>query len=213
MGRLNGMTADAVAARLPEVLETVQISERQDQIIGTLSHGYRKRVGIAQAIIHDPRLVILDEPISGLDPVQIVGMRDVIRDLARNRAVMVSSHILSEIEQTCDRIIVLRDGQLIAQGTEEELTSNMGRARISFTLRDEQGRLDAWLQERPEIIDIANTTRHADHQVDVTVTLAEDTREALAADIISAGFGLRRMEAASDALESIFLGLTHTGEA
>lgn len=211
IGRMKGMSAADVARRLPEVLATSQLTDRADQVIAELSHGFRKRVGIAQAIIHDPRLVILDEPISGLDPVQIVEMRKVIRSLGRKRVVMVSSHILSEIHETCDRIIVLRDGMLVAEGTEEELTRQVTQDRLRVAVRG-GGDFGAWLTARD---DVAAWT--ADHsragETTVVVTLATDARETLAADLIAAGFGLRTLEEAEPALEEIFLGLTREGEA
>jgi ABC-2 type transport system ATP-binding protein len=102
IGRLKGMTGAQVNERLPHVVQLAQLEGREQQVIGTLSHGFRKRVGIAQAVIHDPKLVILDEPISGLDPKQIVEhARGHPRTSAKGRAVIVSSHILSEISQTC----------------------------------------------------------------------------------------------------------------
>ena len=107
------------------MIRLADLGGREHQVIGTLSHGYRKRVGIAQAIIHDPKLVILDEPISGLDPVQIVEMRSLIRGLKDKHTVLVSSHILSEISETCDRLLVLREGRIVARGTEAELSKDL----------------------------------------------------------------------------------------
>lgn len=212
IGRLKGMSAADVDRRLPEVLATTDLTHRRRQVIETLSHGYRKRVGIAQAIVHDPRLVILDEPISGLDPEQIVEMRTVIRSLATGRAVLVSSHILSEIEQTCDRIFVIRDGRLVAQGTEEELTAGVRRTALRVTVRDPKGDFAAWIGRHPtvETVEAASAPTGS---VAVIVNLHEDQREQLAADLIAAGYGLRGLEAAQDALEELFLGLNRPGVA
>lgn len=206
IGRLKGLSAATVERRLPEVLATAQLNGREDQVIETLSHGYRKRVGIAQAIIHDPRLVILDEPISGLDPVQIVEMRRVIRSLAKGRAVLVSSHILSEIEATCDRIFVLRDGRLVAQGTEAELTRELARAGLRLTVRDPHGAFAAWVKAHPAVAS-ADVAPSAAGTATVIVTLHGDDRERLVADLVAAGFGLRGLQAAQDALEEMFLGI------
>ncbi|MCA9566185.1 MAG: ABC transporter ATP-binding protein, partial [Myxococcales bacterium] len=153
IGRLKGMSAADVQRRLPSVIELAQLQGREDQIIDTLSHGYRKRVGIAQAVLHDPRLVILDEPISGLDPRQIVGMREVIRGLADKRGVIVSSHILSEISQTCDRILVIDGGRLVAQGTEAELAERAGggERRIQITVKGDEARFVEWLAAHPAV--------------------------------------------------------------
>ena len=99
--------------RVQEVTELTGLENVSKQRIGTLSHGYRQRLGIAQAIVHDPALVVLDEPINGLDPIQIKEMRDLITSLKQRHTVLVSSHILTEISQTCDRILVLQEGKLV----------------------------------------------------------------------------------------------------
>lgn len=212
IGRLKGMSAERVQARLPEVLQTAQLVGREHQIIGTLSHGFRKRVGIAQAIIHDPKLVILDEPISGLDPVQIVEMRKVIRGLARGRAVLVSSHILSEIEQTCDRIFVIRGGRLVAQGTEEELTRELLRTGLKITVSDPKGSFLAWVKAHGAVLS-AEAVAAPPGQAVVVVNLHDDSREKLAADLVAAGYGLRGLQSAQDALEELFLGLNRAADA
>lgn len=208
IGRLKGMSAADVASRLPSVLATAQLTDRADQVIRTLSHGYRKRVGIAQAIVHNPRLVILDEPISGLDPVQIVEMRKVIRGLAAGRAVLVSSHILSEIEATCDRILVLRGGKLVAQGTEEALTRDVRSAlRVTLALKDGAA---SFLSGHSAVVSVEAAGQDA-HEQSFVVQLHGDAREQLVADLVAAGFGVRGLALAHDALEELFLGLNRVG--
>lgn len=210
-GQLKGMPRAAVAARLDEVLALAQLTARQHQLIGELSHGYRKRCGIAQAIIHKPSVVILDEPISGLDPKQIVEMRQVIRNLAKDATVIISSHILSEISETCDRLIVLNGGKIVAAGTEAELAARAGgSARVTAVLR---GTTDA--------IQRACTTARAinvelrEEPGGLTrahVTLAGagggDAKEALVAALVNNGVGVRRIVEDDGELEQIFLGLT-----
>lgn len=135
-GELRGMTATQVKKRMSEVLEVTDLTDVAGDIIGTLSHGYRQRVGVAQAIIHQPKFLILDEPTRGLDPVQIVEMRNLIHDLKQNHTVLISSHILTEISQTCDRLLVLGKGELLGKGTEAELASHKGEIRaITVTVR------------------------------------------------------------------------------
>ncbi|MEM1029753.1 MAG: ABC transporter ATP-binding protein [Myxococcota bacterium] len=118
-------TRGSVRRRVDEVIEMTDAGDYADARIDTLSHGYRQRVGIAQAIVHQPKLLLLDEPISGLDPVQIVEMRALIRSLRGEHTTVVSSHILSEISETCDRLLVIRDGEIVAAGTEDELRAQM----------------------------------------------------------------------------------------
>ena len=201
IGRLKGMTAEAVEAALPGALATADLTDRADQVIGTLSHGYRKRVGIAQAIIHDPRLVILDEPISGLDPVQIVEMRKVVRRLAQGRAVLISSHILTEVEQVCDWLVVLADGKVVVQGTEEEL----GKATVRVEVRGAADEVTAWLEARDDVEKVVPAETHTpEGVVELLVTTTTDNREDLAAGLIQAGFGLRGLSDAGR-LEEAFL--------
>jgi ABC-2 type transport system ATP-binding protein len=135
--RLRGMNADDAAARVPEVMEATYTDGVADDVISSLSHGFKQRVGIAQAIVHRPKLLVLDEPISGLDPVQIVEMREMLRGLKGEHTILLSSHILSEISETCDRILVIRDGQIAASGTENELFANLQSTfRIELTVRE-----------------------------------------------------------------------------
>lgn len=213
IGRLRGMSAEAVEVRIPEVIEKAHLHGYEHRLIDELSHGYRKRVGIAQVIIHKPRLVILDEPISGLDPKQIVEMREVVRGLSTESTVLVSSHILSEVQQTCHRVLVLNNGRLVADGTPNELAGRIaGATRITFLLagdRDAAG----------EVFDSLDVvTHHAfgkseSGRFQVTVDLAEDQREALVAALVQAGVGIRVMDDAHDELEEIFMGLTQGGAA
>ena len=123
-GELRGMTKDEVKRRMPEVLEITDLTDVANDQISTLSHGYRQRVGVAQAIVHDPKFLILDEPTRGLDPVQIVEMRNLIHDLKQNHTVLISSHILTEISQTCDRLLVLGRGKILGAGSEQDLATS-----------------------------------------------------------------------------------------
>lgn len=208
IGRLKGMSAGDIERRLPEVILLADLRGREDQVIETLSHGYRKRVGIAQAVINDPKLVILDEPISGLDPAQIVEMRKVVRNLRKGRAVLISSHILGEISQTCDRILVLDNGRLVAHGTEAELTTRGGATRLVITVRGEPAAFQAWLTANDKVRAVALQNAGAG-TASALVELVGDLREELFAELIGAGFGLRLVEGPDDELEEIFLGLIH----
>ena len=207
-GQLKGMARARVRERLPEVLKLCDIHQVKDRVIGELSHGYKKRVGIAQAIIHAPGLVILDEPISGLDPVQIVEMRKVIRGLKEHCTVLISSHILSEISQTCDRILVLHQGRLVAEGTEEELSTRLrGGGRLSLELRGDAEAVRAALQSFGGLKSF-ETNDPFNGLVRATAVMDDDKREALVAHLVGAGIGVREITDAEAELEQIFLDLT-----
>ncbi len=213
-GQLRGMRASEVDARLDDVLRIAQLHHVQHRVIQELSHGYRKRCGIAQAIIHQPRLVILDEPISGLDPRQIVEMRQVIRDLARNCTVLLSSHILGEISETCDRILVLAGGRLVAQGTEADLARGAVHhgTRLTLHVRGDRPVIEA------AIGTVLGLVHHELREESAAVwrlhlALSSDTREEAIAALVRGGVGIRRVVEDAAALEHIFLGLTREATA
>lgn len=208
LGQLRGMSAAALRQRLPTVIQTCQLEGVEHRVIGELSHGYKKRVGIAQAIIHQPRLVILDEPISGLDPRQISEMRAVIRGLAAEATVLVSSHILSEISQTCDRLLVLNEGRLVAQGSEAELAGAQQQAvDLRLTLRAAPEQISAVLGGLDVVSRHSVAAVHGD-VVEVHVSLSSDEREALVVALVGAGIGVRLIARERSELEQIFLTLT-----
>jgi ABC-2 type transport system ATP-binding protein len=150
-GELRGMSKAEIKKRLPEVLDVTDLGEVSSDPIGTLSHGYRQRVGVAQAIIHQPKFLILDEPTRGLDPVQIVEMRNLIHDLKQNHTVLISSHILTEISQTCDRLLILGRGKILGVGSESELSAHEGEIRsISVTIRVPKQWGDPYRGEAPK---------------------------------------------------------------
>jgi ABC-2 type transport system ATP-binding protein len=127
--RLRQVPARETAARVAEAEEKTALRDVHGEVISELSHGYRQRVGLAQAIVHKPALLILDEPSAGLDPAQIVEMRNLLRGLHGEHTVLISSHFLTEISQTCDRLLVIHNGDLVGQGSEGELASAMGHGR------------------------------------------------------------------------------------
>lgn len=126
----NTLTKSEVEKHISEALTRTSLVPERKRTLGELSHGYAQRVGIAQAIIHKPPVLILDEPINGLDPVQIVEMRDLILSFRQEHTVILSSHILSEITKTCDRILILDQGHLVAQGTEQDLSGSLRRSML-----------------------------------------------------------------------------------
>lgn len=198
--------------RVSEVLDRTGLVEYADEPIGHLSHGYRQRVGIAQAIVHDPALVILDEPTSGLDPRQIVEMRELIRGLGTDHTVLLSSHNLNEVSQTCDQILLIDEGKLIAQGTPDDLVKRLGTAdrRLSFTLVGAQEAVLSAAERAEEAGLIASHVFEgppdgAAHGLRVE---AKAPPEDVARFFFEAGLGLRRMQPTGRQLEGLFSELT-----
>jgi ABC-2 type transport system ATP-binding protein len=207
-GRLRRMSAAQVDKRLPEVITTCGLAEVADQSIATLSHGYRQRVGIAQAIVHKPALLILDEPNQGLDPVQIVEMREMIRRLRGEHTILLSTHILSEIEQTCDRILMLHEGGIAAQGTEAELAARFGEGvGVEMEVRGSEEAVRAAL-EKLDGVDHLAIEVGTDGVLKVTVRAAGDVREAASRAVVEAGAGLLALRRMATRLERIFVELS-----
>jgi ABC-2 type transport system ATP-binding protein len=209
-GQLKGRTKAEVDEVLPRALEICQIADVSKRLISELSFGYRKRVGIALTIVHRPDLIILDEPIGGLDPVQIVEMRSVVKNLQEHATVLISSHILSEITQTCDRILVLHEGKLVAEGTEQELSDRIGSGgRLVLTLRGDRARIEGVLGGLDGVDGFELEDGHGDGDlVPARVQLSADVREDLVRALVEAGIGVRRLEEGEAELERVFLGLT-----
>jgi ABC-2 type transport system ATP-binding protein len=207
--RLRGFDAARVPARVDEVVRTCALEAYADEPIATLSHGFRQRVGIAQAIVHDPKLVILDEPINGLDPVQIVEMRKLILSLKERHTVLVSSHILSEISQTCDRLLIIKEGVLVAEGPEAALAQRLSgdKKRVVIEVGGDRGQIEAALQANPVITGFEHkASRDGLHEF--RVDLADPKPEIVAEILVRAGMGLRRLEPVKSELEAMFLELT-----
>ena len=204
-GRLRGMDSARVKKRLPEVLDQTGLEGVAEQRIQTLSHGYRQRVGIAQAVIHEPAILILDEPINGLDPVQIVEMREMIRRLRGAHTILLSTHILTEIEQTCDRIFMLHDGRIAAEGTEQELSKRLGG--LGF-VRVEVSGGEASRASALRLAKQLGFTLHPFTEKNARVLdLEGDTalHPKLARRLIEEGLELVRLEPRSSDLEEIFI--------
>jgi ABC-2 type transport system ATP-binding protein len=212
---LRGMSAAEAERRVPEVEEMTQLSGVSGELISALSHGYKQRVGIAQAVVHKPRLLVLDEPITGLDPVQIVEMRELLRSLKGEHTILLSSHILSEISETCDRILVIRDGEIGASGTEEELSAKLlSGMRVEITVRAGAGA--ATRDRAAEVatgvegvmgIEVLAAAEPGAGILTLRVEADREVREALCAAFIREGYGLLGVKRSERELESVFIRL------
>lgn len=216
-GRLRGFRSSQAGSRVDEVIRLTELGSVADDLISTLSHGFKQRVGIAQAIVHKPELVILDEPISGLDPVQIVEMRELIRSLRGNHTVVISSHILSEISETCDRILVMGDGKIIADGTEAELGERwLSGIRVEVLVRCPAGMdVDKCLSQIRDVPGIAEVVRHEPREpgerlAAFEVQMKGDQREALVTKLVTQNFGVLQLSRSHRDLETVFLQLSDT---
>ncbi|MGN0778257.1 MAG: ABC transporter ATP-binding protein [Aristaeellaceae bacterium] len=200
-------------AQLHRVMEKTRIIDVQDRLIRNLSKGYRQRVGIAQALLGNPEVIILDEPTVGLDPAQIIEIRELIRELGREHTLVLSSHILSEVQAVCDHIMIISKGHLVASDTPENLTTLFAG---TITIRLEvMGEADAVRSVLSGVngVDIASLTAvDGITRCELTQTADEDVRAALFLAFAAARLPLLEMTRARASLEDVFLELT-SGEA
>lgn len=211
--RLRGMARADAERRVPEVEELTELADVSGEPISSLSHGFKQRVGIAQAIVHRPRLLVLDEPITGLDPVQIVEMRELLKSLKGDHTIVLSSHILSEISETCDRILVIKDGTIAASGTEAELTSRLRSGfSVVITVKGDGAR---------EVVSGVDGVKHvqdlpaAEGGEDVAtlrVQADRDVRAELCRALVEKDLGVLQIGAGERELESVFLELASPAE-
>jgi ABC-2 type transport system ATP-binding protein len=215
VAELKGVGAKDLTRRVNEAIETCGLASVRNEILSTLSHGYRQRAGIAQAMVHKPSLLILDEPTGGLDPVQIVEMRQLIKRLGGDHTVLLSSHILTEISQTCDRLLVIHEGKLAADGTEESICRSAGAGGdqslielevegpgdVQTTAQQQAGKVQGVMSVR--------VVRSEGNRVSLEVEASGDRRAQVARALIESGFGLLRLDHKALELESIFQRLVH----
>ncbi|HET7466957.1 MAG TPA: ABC transporter ATP-binding protein [Candidatus Dormibacteraeota bacterium] len=216
MCKLRGVAPSQRRARVDEAIEACGLEERRDEVIGRLSRGLRQRVGLAQAIVHEPETLILDEPTAGLDPGQTRETRDLIKTLGRARTVVLSSHILSEVEATCERVLIINEGRLVADGPPGKLAQRLGSGRLheyQLEIRGDPDDVRAALQEVSGVEEVSITDAPEPGVVQVTVTTRlSDLREAISKAVIDGGFGLLEVQARSLSLEDVFLQLTRSDE-
>jgi len=215
VGKLKGMSGQSLANRVTEVAERCAVADVRGKLIGKLSKGYRQRVGLAQAIIHNPDVLILDEPTAGLDPHQIIETRDLIKGLAGDHTIILSTHILPEVEQTCERVIIIAKGKLVAMDTVANLTSRLrGAESVAIEVLPGSGELNPQqVQQRLE--QVAGVSRvlpkeSHDGRLHFMVESLEgrQIRPSLARTVIESGWNLNEMHAVGLSLEEIFLQLT-----
>ncbi|MEP7273102.1 MAG: ATP-binding cassette domain-containing protein [Acidobacteriota bacterium] len=211
VARIKGVPAVDIARRVDESLKLATIEDRANELIKRLSRGYRQRVGIAQAIVHNPDVVILDEPTVGLDPKQIIEVRKLIKGLAKDHTVILSTHILPEVSMTCDRVVIINKGRIVAVDTPENLTNQVkGGERVHLEVRGDSDRLRSIVEsiEGIERVEIAQGADGAPVSATVESERGKDLRSRIAAAIINGGLELVELRGVSLSLEEIFLQLT-----
>ena len=208
LGKLRGLRATKKRkTRVDDVMALCQVSHMADRSIGKLSKGYRQRVGLAQALVHDPDVLILDEPTTGLDPAQIIEVRDLIRDLGKEHTIILSTHILSEVEHVCQRIMIINEGNLVAEDSREQLRSRLKGAEQVY-LEIAGASPQTIISDLSVIEHVRDVQSRPGGGYDVICTLGMDLRAELAARIVGNGWQLLELRPDGLSLEEIFLKLT-----
>jgi ABC-2 type transport system ATP-binding protein len=196
--------------RVDEVMERTWVADMASRHCGKLSKGYRQRVGLAQAIIHNPDVLILDEPTAGLDPKQIIETRDLIRGLAGDHTIILSTHILPEVSQTCQRVVIINKGRVVAVDTPENLTAQLrGSSGLYVQIDGAGGDAAAMIARVPGVLKVTPVERHGTSAgFEIDVTGERDVRRDLSREIVGSGWGLLELRPMRISLEDIFLQLT-----
>ncbi|MDG0865738.1 ABC transporter ATP-binding protein [Candidatus Lucifugimonas marina] len=219
MGEIRGMNKSWVKERLPKVIEMVRLGEYRNTLVGRLSKGYRQRTGIAQAILHEPDVLVMDEPTIGIDPIQVVETRELISNLGEEHTMLLSSHILPEVSAICKRVLVINDGRIVADDKPDDLSEKLQHAeRIEISvrgaespafinaMRDISDVVDARSDQRASIVQRAEREDFSPFIVDARPNV--QAAEQIAKTIIENGWGLTNLTPLPMTLEEIFLELT-----
>jgi ABC-2 type transport system ATP-binding protein len=210
VGSLRGFTGHALSAAKENMYKVCSLTNMKRRQIGKLSKGYRQRVGLAQAMIHNPDMLILDEPMSGLDPNQIIEIRELIKNIGKEKTVIYCSHILSEVSATCSRILIINDGMSVATGTADELTSKSGKGNLyKLKVKGEKDSIITRLKELPNVT-TATISEVTDEWAHVTLNAdgKSDIGEELFRCVVDNGWSLAELKHEETSLEDVFTKLT-----
>ena len=210
-GEIKKVSKNELRREMERVMELTGVTQMRKRLIGNLSKGYRQRVGFACALLGNPEVVILDEPTVGLDPKQIIEVRELMKELGKKHTVILSSHILTEISAVCDHVFILSKGKLVASDSTEHLLERMsGAQEIALLVKDKEQRMEELLKELPGVAEVSREPGEAAEEVlfHVTAERGEDIREALFHACAKDEIPVLEMHTETKSLEDVFLELT-----
>lgn len=207
VGRMRGMVGKNLTSAIDQSVEKLALGDVRNRLIGNLSRGYRQRVGLAQAVMHDPPVLILDEPTVGLDPKQIIEIRDLIKSLAGSHSVILSTHILPEATAVCQRVVIISGGRIVAEDTPDQLSARLRHSeKISITIKAPPTDCLEQLQSISGILNVFQGQTAGNFLLECA--LGQDKRDEIARFIIANQWGLLELRTISMTLEDVFLQLT-----
>jgi ABC-2 type transport system ATP-binding protein len=213
---IHGVREPKKSERVEEIINRMRLDEYADSLISKLSKGFRQRVGISQAIIHEPAVLVLDEPTIGIDPIQVVETRQLIKELGQDHTIILSSHILPEVNMVCQRVVIINEGQVVAMDTPENLSSLLGGPeRVRLLVRGPSREVSAVLKDVGGVhtVEAEPTGAQGVYRYQVVCRLGRDARPQLAAAVTQRKWDLLEMQAIGMSLEDVFLRLTTHEEA
>jgi ABC-2 type transport system ATP-binding protein len=213
--KIKGVPAKERKAKIADAIEKTRVGDVRHKLISRLSKGYRQRVGLAQAILHNPPVLILDEPTAGLDPKQIIETRELIKSLGGEHTVILSTHILPEVSMTCGRVVIINKGKVVAEGTPDDLTHRLrGAAALRLEVRANEAAVTELLRTVPGVKAVrGHASGGGIATIDVEADGGRDLRAELARAVVQKGFDLLGLQQQGMSLEEIFLHLTTTDAA
>ena len=211
MGSLRGMSRRSINDQINNVIEICRLQDYYTTIVGKLSKGYRQRVGIAQAILHEPEILVMDEPTIGIDPIQVVETRRLIQDIGKQQTVVLSSHILPEVSMVCGRVLIINQGQIVAEDTPDNLATRLqATQQILVEISTTSKKIQPILENIEGVTDVRRRRNTDNITFEITVADGYDVRDEISKIIIENDCSLLSMQLNSMSLEQIFLKLTTT---
>jgi len=209
VSKVKGVPSDKRQSAIETSIEKAALQSVKKQVIGSLSKGFRQRVGLAQALLNDPEILILDEPTVGLDPRQIIEIRELIKNLGGDHTIILSTHILPEVEMTCGRVVIINEGEVVAEDTPGNLTRRLkGSERTVLEVEGDEKTTGSVLQGFSEVTKVDKKKLALDNRFKYILETSSDIRRDLAKALVDKGLGLYELRSEAYSLEEIFLHLT-----